>query len=211
MTSKVPAWLATRLAALVVAVGITGGGTYWASKTTDEAMRDQYVTAVAADTSTSLAVKLAMVMGRYYESSGEHYGRPYVDTNGKGRPLTVCNGVTGAGVVSGRYYSPADCYRLEKARYLRVEAFAQSRLIYWPTYDPFVQATFIDFIWNKGEGNFSASTMLRKANAGDLVGACRENPRWNRGTVNGVSTVLPGLVVRGEANGEMCADWRIDP
>lgn len=29
---------------------------------------------------------------------------------------------------------------------------------------------------------------------------------WNRGTVNGVSTVLPGLVIRGESNDEICRE-----
>ena len=51
--------------------------------------------------------------------------------------------------------------------------------------------------------------MRRKANAGDLEGACRENPRWNKGTVKGVSTVLPGLQLRGDSNDEICREWRV--
>ena len=31
-----------------------------------------------------------------------------------------------------------------------------------------------------------------------------ENTRWNRGTVNGVSTVQAWLKVRGDANAEIC-------
>ena len=38
------------------------------------------------------------------------------------------------------------------------------------------------------------------------VGACRENERWNRGTVRGVSVVLPGLKIRGDANSDLCAN-----
>ncbi len=57
----------------------------------------------------------------------------------------------------------------------------------------------------------AGSTMRAKANRGDLQGACRENPRWNRGTVAGVSTVLPGLQMRGDSNGEICAEWRVSP
>ena len=74
----------------------------------------------------------------------------------------------------------------------------------WTTYTPLQQAVFIDFIHNKDQGALYTSTLLRKANAGDVIGACRENPRWNRGTVNGVSVVLPGLQARGDANSEIC-------
>ena len=35
-------------------------------------------------------------------------------------------------------------------------------------------------------------------------GACRQNERWTRGTVGGVSTVLPGLVTRAGANADLC-------
>ncbi len=208
MSSKVPAWLASRLAALVIGVGM-GAGAIWANLATDEALRDEYVQAVAADPATSAGVKVAMVMGSYYESSGKHIGTPYIDKLGKGQPLTVCNGITGEGVVAGRWYSPSDCYRLERKRYLQAEREAQALLTYWRGYDPFTQGTFIDFVHNKGAANLETSTMRRKANAGDLEGACRENPRWNRGTVRGVSTVLPGLQLRGDSNDEICRTWRI--
>lgn len=207
--SKVPLPLRKSLAALVMLAGL-GGAAYLADDAArQEAQRNAYAQAVAADAGTSAAVKIAMVMGHYYESSNRHIGTPYIDKVGKGRPLTVCNGVTGPGVVAGRYYTPADCYALERARYLRAETAAKQMLTRWSRYDPFTQATFIDFAWNKGETNFSTSTMRRKANAGDLLGACRENPRWNRGTVGGVSTVLPGLVIRGESNDEICREWRL--
>ncbi len=209
MMPRVPPKLASRLAALVLVAGL-GGGAFVAQQVSDEALRDEYVRAVAADADTSPAVKIAMVMGSYYESSNKHIGTPYIDRAGRGQPLTVCNGVTGAGVVAGRYYTPADCYQLEKGRYILAERDAARLLRYWPTYDPFVQATFIDFAWNKGPQALEASTMRAKANRGDLQGACRENPRWNRGTVAGVSTVLPGLQMRGDSNGELCAEWRLE-
>lgn len=208
-TSRVPPWLAGRLAALVLGAGLVGGGTYWAERSNPEAQADAYVQAVASDATTSPAVKVAMVLGSFYESSGRHIGVPYVDAIGKGQPLTVCNGITGPGVVAGKTYTPADCYLLERDRYLRSEREARALLTHWGEYDPFVQGTFIDFVHNKGAANLEASSMRRKANAGDLAGACRENPRWNRGTVRGVSTVLPGLQLRGDANGEICQSWRL--
>lgn len=209
--SKVPKFLASRLAAVVVLAGMGGGGAYVAKNVSDEALRDQYVQAVAADPSTSDAVKIAMVMGQFYESSGKHIGTPYVDKLGKGQPLTVCNGITGPDVVASKRYSPSDCYYLERGRYLSAERDSKRMFSRWESYDPFVQGTFLDFVHNKGIGNLSTSTLLRKANSGDLVGACRENPRWNKGTVKGVSTVLPGLQLRGDSNDEICREWRIKP
>ena len=206
--SKVPAFLSSRLAALAILAGLGGTGAYVAQQTSDEALRDQYVQTVAADSSTSNAVKVAMVLGQFYESSGKHIGTPYIDRLGKGQPLTVCNGITGPDVVAGRWYSPTDCYYLERGRYLAAEREARSLFTHWPSYDPFVQGQFIDFVHNKGAANLSTSTLLRKANAGDLAGACHENPRWNRGTVAGLSTVLPGLQLRGDANAEICLEWR---
>ena len=32
------------------------------------------------------------------------------------------------------------------------------------------------------------------------------NERWNRGTVRGVSVVLPGLKIRADANSDLCAN-----
>lgn len=205
--SRIPNALRAGLMALAVLTA--GGGGYVVAGREQAAAHamaelNQYIQAVAADTGTSQAVKIAMVMGSYYESSYRHIGTPYMDKLGKGQPLTVCNGITGRAVVAGRHYTPADCYALERSRYLAAERTAMGMFRLWSTYTPLQQAVFIDFIHNKGEGALYTSTLLRKANAGDVIGACRENPRWNRGTVNGVSVVLPGLQARGDANGEIC-------
>lgn len=204
-------WIVGRLLALAMLTG--GGGAFYAQHQGEvaraevqAAAADPYVQAVARDASTSDAVKIAMLMGHLYESSGKHVGTPYTDKLGRGQPLTVCNGITGAGVVAGKWYTPADCYELEKGRYLQAERAAKRLLAYWASYDAITQATFLDFIHNKGEGALSTSTMRRKANAGDVAGACRENPKWNKGTVKGVLTVLPGLKDRADTNAGFCLD-----
>ena len=209
MTSKIPQALAAGLAALVLLLG--AGAAYVSEEDAQvQALRnDPYIVAVVSDAELSDAVKIAMVMGYYYESSYRHIGTPYVDKLGKGRPLTVCNGITGAGVIAGRYYTPADCMALEKLRYLQSEQAAKRLLRYWSSYGPFVQAVFIDFLHNKGEPAFTGSTMRAQANGGMLRAACAQNPRWNKGTVNGVQVVLPGLQIRGDANAEICTDWRM--
>lgn len=212
--SKVPTWLVKHVGALLILCGMGAGGVgmgtaYLNDSAIEQAQQNEYVQAVASDPDTSMSVKLAMVLGSYYESSGKHIGVPYIDKLGKGQPLTVCNGITGAGVIAGKWYSPAACYQLEKGRYLAAERAAKRLFVRWARYDDFAKATFIDFIHNKGEASLGSSTLLRKANVGDLEGACRENPRWNMGTVNGVKKVLPGLQLRGDANDEICRLWRI--
>ncbi len=202
--TKVP----PKLRAGILAVLVASGGGYAAYTHIDgetaALLRNQYVQSVAEDKGTSEAVKVAMVMGAYFESSYKHIGTPYIDRLGKGSPLTVCNGITGAQVVPGRYYTPGDCYRLERAKYVSNEAHLKGTLPKWASYTVLQQATFIDFLHNKGAGAFDGSTMRRKLLAGDVAGACRENVRWNKGTVNGASTVLPGLKVRADANAELC-------
>lgn len=202
--SRVPRQLKAGIVA-VLALSGSGAGLYYLDQAATERARDAYVQAVASDTSTSPAVKVAMVMGSYYESSYKHIGTPYVDKLGKGQPLTVCNGVTGQGVVPGRYYTPADCYKLERSRYVSTEAKLMADTgATWGAANVLQQATMIDFAWNKGLGAWGTSTMRRMFLAGDIVGACRQNERWTRGTVGGVSTVLPGLVARAGANADLC-------
>jgi lysozyme len=50
----------------------------------------------------------------------------------------------------------------------------------------------VSFTFNLGEGNLKSSTLLRKLNAGDYVGAAQEFKRWNKAD----GKVLPGLTRR---------------
>lgn len=204
MSGRIPKPLQAALAAMLASVS-AGGGVYLVQQEQTSKAQTEYLQTAAADTSTSDAVKLAMVLGSYYESSFRHIGTPYVDKLGKGQPLTVCNGITGAGVVAGRYYTPADCYRLEVGRYREAEAFLkQSAGAAYRSASPLQQATYLDFVHNVGSAGFSGSTMRRKLLAGDVVGACRENRRWVYGTINGAKVALPGLVIRRNANSDLC-------
>ena len=205
MSGRIPQALRGMLLAMLTATGI-GGGTYYVSQQNQQAQLNEYLQTVAADTSTSDAIKLAMVLGSYYESSFRHIVTPYVDKLGKGQPLTVCNGITGAGVVAGRYYTPADCYRLELGRYKEAESFLAKSVPTYTAATVFQQATFLDFVHNVGSAGFNNSTMRRKLLAGDVVGACRENSRWVYGTINGAKVALPGLVIRRNANSDLCAE-----
>lgn len=153
---------------------------------------------------------LAREIGLYYESSGRHIGTPYIDRLGKGQPLTVCAGVTGPDVVSGRYYTPDDCERLERPKYREAERQARRALRHWDTYNVWVQASFIDMAYNVPSALAPDTTVMRLANAGQLDAACLQMPRWVYGTAGGVPTRLPGLVDRRDTTRELCAQWGRD-
>ena len=170
MSGRIPKPLQAAMTAMLATLG-AGGGVYVVQQEHASKLYAEYMSTVAADTSTSDAIKLAMVLGSYYESSFRHIGTPYVDKLGKGQPLTVCNGITGAGVVAGRYYTPADCYKLEVGRYKEAEAFLAKSVPTYSAANVFQQAVGLDFIHNKGASAFSTRTYRRKWVAGDTVGA----------------------------------------
>jgi lysozyme len=53
----------------------------------------------------------------------------------------------------------------------------------------------VDLVFNIGSGNFSGSTMLRKLNRNDLVGAANEFERWDQSG----GQVVAGLLRRRKA------------
>jgi lysozyme len=56
-------------------------------------------------------------------------------------------------------------------------------------------SALVSFVYNVGEGAFRSSTLLRKLNAGDYLGAAEQLLRWNK--AGGV--VLGGLTARRKA------------
>ncbi len=62
------------------------------------------------------------------------------------------------------------------------------------------KAAFLSFAFNVGNNAFCGSTLVRKANAGDMPGACAELSRW---TLAG-GRELPGLVRRRAAERQLC-------
>ncbi len=61
-------------------------------------------------------------------------------------------------------------------------------------------AAYSSFTYNVGGNAFKSSTLLRKLNAGDRVGACNELSRW----VYAKGVKLPGLIKRRAAERELC-------
>jgi lysozyme len=57
-------------------------------------------------------------------------------------------------------------------------------------------AALVSFVYNLGEGNFAASTLLKRLNAGDYESAAKQFLVWDKARVNGSLVSLPGLTRR---------------
>lgn len=131
----------------------------------------------------------------------------YRDPGGRLDKPTACVGHTGPGVKEGVRYSDEQC-----AQWLAQDADKATTAALRPI-KPGVLATlskaekdsYADFVFNKGAGNFASSTMLRKLNAGDRVGACNELKQWVYGRdKHGNKVKLAGLVTRAEEKRQLC-------
>ncbi len=69
-----------------------------------------------------------------------------------------------------------------------------------PPMHPKLHAALTSWAYNVGLGAVKKSTLLRKLNAGDFIGACNQLPRWNRAG----NKVLAGLVKRREIEQNLC-------
>ena len=105
------------------------------------------------------------VEGRVYE--------PYKDVAGV---WSVCDGITGAGVVKGKTYSDRECDTLLWSR-VKMVKLQVDPLVKVPM-NEYQRAALYSFTYNVGISAFSKSTLLKKLNAGDQVGACEELRHW---------------------------------
>ena len=62
--------------------------------------------------------------------------------------------------------------------------------------------SFVSWTYNVGVGAACRSTLVKKANAGDIEGACNELPRWNRAG----GRVIKGLVNRRADEQRLCLE-----
>ena len=110
---------------------------------------------------------------------------------------TICFGET-KGVRLGQRATLEQCSAM-LAGSLELANHAVNDCIRAPLPD-YRRAALVSFTYNVGQANLCSSTLARKLNAGDAVGACNELPRWNR--AKGV--VLPGLTKRRAVERNMC-------
>lgn len=110
---------------------------------------------------------------------------------------TICDGIT-AGVSLGDTATAEECDEKLEAE-LQVYAKQVERYVTVPL-KPTQFAALTSFTYNVGLGNFKSSTLLRKLNAGDYEGACKELPRW----VYAKGKKLRGLEIRRQKEMELC-------
>jgi lysozyme len=111
--------------------------------------------------------------------------------------LTSCTGHTGPELMMGQTWTQEQC---DQQLYGDLMKHAPALdCVHRPLTDG-QKAAFLSFAFNVGNGNFCKSTLVRKANAGDMPGACAELSRW---TLAG-GKELPGLVRRRAAERAMC-------
>ncbi|MFP3383218.1 lysozyme [Tritonibacter sp. SIMBA_163] len=110
---------------------------------------------------------------------------------------TVCYGET-KGVHPSDRYSEAECDAMLAREIIAYEA-ALDRCLK-PEVPVGMKIALVSWTYNVGPGAACRSTLVRKANAGDLAGACNELPRWNRAG----GTVIRGLSNRRMSERAMC-------
>lgn len=138
------------------------------------------------------AFALAGPLAYKWEGEVQH---TYVDPVGI---LTACVGHTSPSLRIGQTFSDQKCTELF-VQDLRTAQAAVKRCIKQPL-PVHTEAALISFTFNVGGSALCTSTLAKLANAGDLVGACKQLPRW----VFAGGKVLPGLVSRRQDELSMC-------
>ncbi|MPT05742.1 MULTISPECIES: lysozyme [Delftia] len=111
--------------------------------------------------------------------------------------VTACVGHTGPELQMGQVFTREQCEDMLYSDLLKHAAALEC--VKTPMTDG-QKAAFLSFAFNVGNRAFCGSTLARKANAGDMTGACAELSRW---TYAG-GKQLPGLVNRRAAERQLC-------
>lgn len=111
--------------------------------------------------------------------------------------VTACNGHTGPELKMGQTFTPDQCKQMLETDLLK---HADDLACITKPMTDGQKAAFLSFAFNVGGDKFCKSTLAKKANAGDMAGACNELMRW---TMAG-GKELPGLVKRREGERAMC-------
>lgn len=120
------------------------------------------------------------------------------------RVWTICNGHT-AGVNPGQAVTQAQCNAFLKTDMGHAFA-ALGRTVKVPMSEP-ERAGLADWVFNVGEPAARKSTLIRKLNAGDKIGACAELSRWvivGDKDCRKAASNCTGIVTRREQERELC-------
>lgn len=112
---------------------------------------------------------------------------------------TICEGAT-KGVVLGQTATHDQCDEMTR-RDVTYALSVVDKAVKYPQPDT-RRAALASFVYNVGPRPFLKSTLLKKLNAGDIVGACNQLPRF----VYAKGKKLNGLVRRREAERKLCLE-----
>lgn len=114
----------------------------------------------------------------------------YPDPATGGDPWTIGFGTTGPGIKPGTVITQDDAENYLRRDLVHVGEQIDKLLTVDVTQGQF--DALVSLAYNIGVGNLAKSTLLRKLNAGDVLGAAMEFPKWR----NAAGRVMPGLVTR---------------
>lgn len=125
-------------------------------------------------------------------------GRVFKTYRDIGGVLTYCDGATES-AQWGRTYTPAEC-NAQLDRDLERHAEGIAKCVPMNILTVGQRVAFVDVAFNIGVSAFCASSMARRANQGDMVGACNALLLWNK--VGGRE--VAGLTNRRQRERELC-------
>lgn len=115
---------------------------------------------------------------------------------------TVCFGET-RNITPGDKYTPQQCREMLGDRLVTDFGPAVDRCIRHEL-PPERKAAYTSFAYNVGVGAFCKSSIARKENAGDVIGACDALLLYNKINVGGVLIYSPGLANRRKQERALC-------
>ena len=113
------------------------------------------------------------------------------------RIITSCYGHTGPELRLGQAFTMDEC---KEMLYADLAKHADDLSCIKQQLSDHQKAAILSFTFNVGRANMCGSTLVRKINAGDIVGGCNELTRWDFAA----GKRLPGLTKRREAERQMC-------
>jgi len=129
----------------------------------------------------------------YYEGVSN---KAYIDPVGI---WTICYGET-KGVSKGDYKTDEEC--LDSLAEELTEHHKKMVMYIKTPISEKEEAAYLSFTYNVGVGAFSKSTLLKKLNSGDRVGACNQLLRWDKAG----GKKLKGLTLRRQSENKLCLE-----
>lgn len=123
--------------------------------------------------------------------------RVYVDPVGI---LTSCFGHTGSELKKGQTFTDDQCFE-QLAEDLIEHDKGMMKYIKVPLSEK-EHAAYLSFTYNLGVNSFAKSTLLKKLNRGDRIGACNELLRWDKAK----GKTLAGLTKRRQDENKLCLE-----